>query len=295
MESYSPARTADAAPDLQALAAEKREQLAAAYHILAHRTQRVESPVDHGASTEVLDFRPLPPARGQERPKVAEPVPARPTAGRRIRQAGWRSWIMPTLVALGGLGLLLLLILSGVRTIDGPQALATPTVAGVDLPFTATQLAQFRAAADANNTAQTWTALGNALFDNLQTLRENVPQSPQYRGQLQEWLQVVQAYDRALGSEDSPAVRSSRAVALMNYGLDALDPARVREAVAEVERGIQRGVNDPRALLNYGLVLASTDPPRMGEALAQWRKIGEVAPNSPEAQSAQNLLQRFGQ
>lgn len=300
---YSAERTADAAPELQALAAEKLKQFETAYAVLSDAQQRAaydqqyDFVARHGAASSpepTLDYRPLPPARGQERSSMPEPALA-PAASERWQRVGVGSWLTPIIVAVLGVALLLLLILSGVQTTSGVAALATPTIPGVELPFTTAQLKQFRAAAETSNTAFTWAALGNAIFDNLQTLRENAPQSPQYRSQLQSWLDAVQSYDRSLALADNVAVRSSRAVALMNYGLDAPDPARVKEAVAEVERGSKAGTTDPRVLLNYGVVLLQTNPPRIDEALTQWRKIVAIAPKSPEAQSAQSLLQRYGQ
>ncbi|HEX6289692.1 MAG TPA: DnaJ domain-containing protein [Herpetosiphonaceae bacterium] len=297
---YSAERMADAAPEFQEQAAQKREQLAAAYQVLiqpdrraAYDRQRGFSQAGVADATDAIDYRPLPPARGQERAVSAAPAVERPV--RRAQPQGVRGWLPGVVVLTGLLAVLLLIVLSGVRTSGSAEALATPTplLRGGQLPFTAQQIAQFRSAAETSNTAATWRALGNALFDNLQTLRENAPQSPQYRSGLQGWLEVVQAYDRSLSLEDHPVVRADRAVALFNYGTDAPDTQRVAEALAEVERGIQSGVTEPRALLNYGLILIAHDPPRTQEALAQWRTILEIAPQSSEAQQAQVLLQTY--
>lgn len=296
---YSLERTADSAPEFQEQAAEKRKQLAAAYQTLsdlncraAYDRQRNDG---QQRGSEEIDYRPLPPARGQERPATiaATPVAERPRPAR--RRQGLAAWLPLIGVAAGLLAVLLVIVLSGVRTSGSASALATPTpqLSGGRLPFTTEQLAQFRRAAESSNTAQTWTALGNALFDNLQTLREYAPQSPQYRSGLAGWLEVVQAYDRSLALEDNAIVRSDRALALFNYGTDTPDPQRVAEALAEVERGITAGVAAPRALLNYGLILSQHKPPRIDEALAQWRKIVAVAPQSNEAQQAQSLLQTY--
>jgi curved DNA-binding protein CbpA len=290
-ELYSAERMAEAAPEFQAQAAQKRAQLEAAYRVLTHSDQRTA--YDQERETEDLDYRPLPPARRQER--VAQVAPAGERASRRARRQGVAAWLPAVVVSAGVLALLLVIVLSGVRTSGSAAALATPTplLRGTQLPFSPEQIAQFRRAAETSNTPVTWTALGNALFDNLQTLRENAPQSPQYRGGLQGWLEVVQAYDRALALQDSPVVRADRALALFNYGTDAADPQRVQAAVAEVERGIESGVIEPRALLNYGLILISQNPPRTQEALALWRTILETAPQSSEAQQAQTLLQTY--
>jgi curved DNA-binding protein CbpA len=296
-ELYSPERMADAAPEFQEQAMEKRQQLALAYQALIDPELRAAYDRQQGSarngSADELDYRPLPPARRQERAPTIPPAVERPR--RPARQQGVAAWLTPLTVAVALLALLLAIVLSGVRTSGSQSALATPTpqLGGAQLPFSTEQIAQFRRAAESSNTAATWAALGNALFDNLQTLREYAPQSPQYRNGLSGWLDVVQAYDRAIALEDSPVLRADRALALFNYGSDAPDPRRVAEALAEVERGIQNGVTEPRALLNYGLILALHDPPRISEALAQWRKILEVAPQSNEARQAQSLLQTY--
>lgn len=296
---YSPERMADSAPEFQEQAAETRRQLEAAYQTLTDPNLRADYDRQRNggrkSNSEEIDYRPLPPARGQERPATiaAAPVVERPRPA--PRRQGLAAWLPLIGVAAGLLALLLVIVLSGVRTSGSSSALATPTpqLSGGRLPFTTEQIAQFRRAAEASNTAQTWTALGNALFDNLQTLREYAPQSPQYRSGLAGWLEVVQAYDRSLALEDNPIVRSDRALALFNYGTDTPDPQRVEEAVAEVERGIAGDVSEPRALLNYGLILSQHKPPRIEDALAQWRKIVAVAPQSNEAQQAQSLLQTY--
>jgi tetratricopeptide (TPR) repeat protein len=197
------------------------------------------------------------------------------------------------LVAAAALGILALLVLSSVRVTSGIDSVPTPTVAFL-LPYSDTQIAQFNRAAESTGSFQAWAAYGTALFDNLQTLRENAPQSPQYRNQVARWLEVIAAYDRALALQDNVVIRADRAVAAFNYGTDASSQAYVEQALAEVERGIAANESEPRALLNYGLILVLNDPPRTEEALAQWRRIIEVAPDAPEAQSAQVLLESYG-
>lgn len=296
---YSPERMADSAPEFQDQAAEKRQQLEAAYQVLSDPTRRADYDRQRsgGQSTgsDGIDYRPLPPARRQERAPTIEPTPATERRRPAPRRQGIAAWLPLIGVSAGLLAVLLVIVLSGVRTSGSSSALATPTpqLSGGQMPFTTEQIAQFRRAAEVSNTAQTWTALGNALFDNLQTLREYAPLSPQYRSGLADWLEVVQAYDRSLALEDNAIVRSDRALALFNYGTDSPEPQRVEEALAEVERGIAGGVAEPRALLNYGLILSQHKPPRMDEALAQWRKIVAVAPQSNEAQQAQRLLQTY--
>lgn len=300
---YSPERMADAAPEFQEQAARKRQQFEAAYQELSSPTRRAAYDRLHGFAVadqaevvaETASFRPLPPARGKERAALVDWIEAE-RATPAVRQPRRRpSWLSALGVAVLVLGALLFVGLNDIRTTDGAAAVPTPALPNVTLPFSEVQLRQFRAAAESTNSAQGWIALGNALFDNMQTLRENAPTSPQYRGALAEWLNVVAAYDRSLALQEDSTVRSDRAVALFNYGLDAPDSQRVAEAVAEVDRAIAGDLRAPRALINYGLILTLTTPPRTEEALALWEKVVEVAPDSPEAERVQSLLTRYGQ
>jgi curved DNA-binding protein CbpA len=292
---YSAERLAGAPVEFQAQAAQKRAQLEAAYDMLMHPDRRAayDGQRDQAQTADQMDYRPLPPARRQERAATTPPPVVRPA--RTARPQGVAAWLPPLVAALGVLALLAVIVLSGVRTSGSASALATPTplLRGAQLPFLPEEIVQLRQVAETSNTAAAWTEFGNALFDNMQTLREYAPQSPQYRSGLQGWLEVVQAYDRALVLQDNTTTRSDRALALFSYGTDAPDPQRVAEALAEVERGIQSGVREPRALLNYGLILALHNPPRIEDALAQWRTILEVAPQSNEARQAESLLQTY--
>jgi hypothetical protein len=294
---YSPERMANAAPEFQEQAAQKRQQFEAAFQELSSPSRRAAYDQRHGFGAaqpldDPSDFRPLPPARGKERALQPEWVAAERAAP---AARGRRAWLSTLIAGALVVAVLLLVARNDIRTTDGSAAVPTPALATVTLPFSDVQLRQFRAAAESVNSAQAWAALGNAIFDNMQTLRENAPSSPQYRGSLNDWLAVTQAYDRALAVQDDPIVRSDRAVALFNYGLDAPDGQRVTEAVADVDRAVQAGVTAPRALINYGLILAQTNPARTEEALSLWRKVGEVAPDSSEAEQAQSLLERYGQ
>jgi curved DNA-binding protein CbpA len=292
---YSSERLAGTAPELQAQAAQRRAQLEAAYQVLTHPDRRAayDQQREHPQAADELDYRPLPPARCQERAATAPSPVSQPV--RAARRQGVAAWLPPLIVAIGLLALLLVIVLSGVRTSGDASALATPTplLRGAQLPFLPEEIVQLRQTAESGNTAAAWTEFGNALFDNMQTLREYAPQSPQYRSGLHGWLEVVQAYDRALALQGNAGTRADRALALFNYGTDASDPQRVAEALAEVEHGMQGGVREPRALLNYGLILALHNPPRIEDALAQWRTILEVAPQSNEARQAQSLLQTY--
>jgi curved DNA-binding protein CbpA len=294
---YDPEQLRGGPPEFASLAQQKRAELAQAYHVLGDEARRAaydqtRSGVANGHAT-VLDYRPLPPAQGHERERIAAQAET-VRAERIVRRAGVRGWLPGVVLALGGLALLLLLIFSNVRADGSPQALATPALTSVQLPHTDTQIEQFRRASQVSNSAQTWTALGNALFDNLQTLRENVPQSPYYQSALPQWLEAAQAYERALAIQENETTRSDLALTLWTYGTDANDVESRQRGVAEAEQAVQRGVTESRALINYGLVLAGAEPPRVDDAVRLWQRVVETAPDSPEAVRAQQLLQSYG-
>ncbi len=294
---YDPERLRGGPPEFEALAQQKRVELDQAYGVLGDQERRAAyDQALGGSATEhigVLDYRPLPPARGQEREQIAAQVETE-RAERSVRRAGVRGWLPGVVLALGGLASLLLLIFSNVRADGSAEALATPALTSVQLRYTNAQIEQFRRAAQVSDTDQTWTALGNALFDNLQTLRENVPQSPYYQSALPQWLEAVQAYERALALQENETTRSDLALALWTYGTDANDAQSRQRAVAEAEQAVQRGVSEGRALINYGLVLAGAEPPRLDDAVRLWQRVVETAPDSQEAARAQQLLQSYG-
>lgn len=294
---YDPQHTANAAPELQALAAAKRDEIEAAYRALTDPGGPAQQPRQRSSgAVESIDYAPLPPARGQERARTLQATET--SRARQQPASGPMIWLAPVLVGSVTLALLLLLVLSGVRVTDGPEALPTPTVVlrgGARLPYSDAQINQLRVAAETSNTAVAWQALGDALFDTLQTLREQAPQSPQYRGLLPRWLEAVDAYERSLVLVPSPTVDSDRALALYSYGADAPDPQRRAEALAAVDQAIGQDVREPRALLNYGLVLSMAEPSRRDAAFELWRKVVEVAPDAPEADRARVLLESYGQ
>lgn len=256
--------------------------------------QRAEEPrVGDRAPEEILDYRPLAPARGRERPSPSVALP--PLTPNPRPQRGPRSVVPPLLVGTAALLLLLLLVLSGVRVESGPAALATPVIPDLVLPFTQDEVNEARARAEASSDPAAWVALGNVLFDNMQMMRERAPLAPQYLGTLPQWLEAAEAYSRSLQLGAGPAARADLALANFHYGIAANDRASVEVALGEAERALRDGPDDPRVLLNYGMLLAGLDPPRTAEAVAVWRRVLAVAPQSREAQSAQTLIESYGQ
>ena len=296
-ELYSAERLQGSPPEFQELAARRREDLQAAFAVLHDPEQRgaydrlsAAPPV-----AAVLDYRPLAPARRQERPSPSLPLPRIESGVRERGRRGRRSLVPPLLVGMVTLAMLLLIVLSGVRTYGGPTALATPAIPGLQLPYTAEQVRAARDRAEGSGDAAAWTALGTVLYDNTVMLREQAPLSPQYLGALPRWLDATQAYSRALELGAGPEVRSDLALSYYYYGVGANEPTFVERALVEAERALLDGPNNPRVLLNYGLVVAGLNPPRDDEARRAWRHLVASAPDSFEAARARTLLAAYGE
>lgn len=295
---YSPARLQDAPAEFQELGARRRADLAEAFAVLRDPLARAEydrSPSGPPA-IEMIDYRPLPPAGKRERPSPSVPLPAvtpradRVVAGKRSP----RSLLAPLVTILVVFAILLLVALSGVRVQSGRAALATPAIPDLTLPYSSPQVQEARRQAEASQNPEDWMALGNMLFDNVMIMRERAPLSPQYVGALPQWLKTTAAYSRALELGAGPVARADLAVAYLYYGLGADEPAAINEATAQIEQARKDGPDEPRVLLNYGLVMVGLNPPREADAIAAWRRLAEVAPDSFEAQRAQDLLASYG-
>ncbi len=302
---YSPERLQGGPAEFEQLAARRREELQRAFSVLQEPERRAA--YDRARSPaplpDVLDFRPLPPARRRERPSPSIPLPAIDPAARSRRvpraegggQRGRRSVVAPLLFGSAMLALLLLLVLSGVRTQSGRAALATPPIPNLALPYTEAQVREARTRAEGSRDPEAWVALGNMLFDNMETMRERAPLSPQYLNALPRWIEVTQTYSRALELGAGPAARADLAISRFYYGLGTNDQASVAQAVAEAEQARASGPDDPRVLMNYGLILVGLNPPREREAVEAWRHLVAVAPQSFEAQRARELIAAYGQ
>ena len=296
-ELYSPERMARSPLEFQELAGRRREDLQAAYAVLGDPARRAAYDQGRRAApaAAVLDYRPLPAAQRRERPSPSIPLPSVETGVIERPRRGRRSLLLPLLIAAATLAVLLVIVLSGVRTYGGTTALATPAIPGLELPYTVDQVREARARAEGSNDAAAWSALGNILYDNTEMLREQAPLSPQYLGALPQWLDATQAYSRALELGAGPSARADLALAQYYYGVGANNPAFVEQALVEAERALQDGPDDPRVLLNYGLVVAGLNPPRDEEARRAWRHLVAGAPDSFEAARARTLLAAYGE
>lgn len=289
---YSPERYVDGPPEFAQLAANKRRELATAYAAVAAGIARSSM----GESAPHVDFRPLPPARGQER---SSPVASAAPSIRQGRSVVQRQPMLGMAGLLAIVAIIFLLVTyPGVRTYRGdaaptPVAASTLVMPGVETPFSATEIEQLRRTAERAPSAESWTALGNALFDNLETLREAAPQSEQYRNAANSWTEASSAYEAALQLRDDPSVRISLSLTLLYYGNAFNDRATLERGWNEAQRAQAAAPDEPAVALRYGLALVALDPPRTAEAVQIWRALVERAPQTREAQQAAALLQSY--
>ncbi len=325
-ERYDPARLEGAADELVELARGKRSSIERAYAVLGDPARRAaydaekdqepstkhqeRAPVGSakrppsergsqlsalGSEAEQLDYRPLPPARRQERPRgAAEPVlrgnqhrPGRALAPRPAQR------LAGPLVAVG---VLALVIASGLIITNGggpPPAAPTPTASPFDT-FEAS-IPQAQSFAEQNpSSAQAWVDLGNLLYDSAQVVREQAPESPLYQQRLGRWLQATNAYSQALALDPGNApARADMGASSCFYGAGTGDQSFVRTGLAEVNRAAANAPDDARVLLSLGHCLVSADPPRTDEAISAWQRIIERNPSSPLVSQAQILISKY--
>ncbi len=296
-ELYSPERLQSGPPEFQELATRRREELQSAYAVLHDPQQRAEYDRlrQPAAAAPALDYRPLPPANRRERPSPSIPLPAIDDAARARRGRGRRSLVAPLLVGTATLVVLLVVVSTSIHTSSGAAALATPPIPNFEFQFDASQIKQARALAEQDNTAQAWVTYGNMVYDNMEQMREQAPTAPQYLGLLSNWLDAAQAYTHALERGAAPDVRSDLALAYFYYSTGSNDKNYTARALAEIEQARKAVPDNPRVLLADGLILSGLNPPRDAEAVAAWRRLIAVAPQSPEAARARDLVGAYGQ
>lgn len=319
---YDPAKLEGAADELVQLARQKRDDLDHAYTVLSDPVRRAaydsEQDALHGPATveddddvdedvadenEVLDYRPLPPARRTEREKTFDSHPLRASAApRRARGRAAtappanRAWIGPALV-----GVLLAAVLIGSWFLTGgftPAAVSAPPTA-TPSPFDQFEadIAQYKALITQTPTdANALIAYGNLLYNSAEIVRENDPNSMLYQQRLPRWLEATEVYSQALAIQpDNITVRADLGVSSCNYGAATGDNTYIRNGIAEAKRAATQAPNDERVLYNLSRCLLSSTPPQTEEALTNLRKIVSIAPaDSPFAAQAQQLIQQNG-
>jgi tetratricopeptide (TPR) repeat protein len=327
---YDPAKLDGAADELLDLARAKRDAIEHAYAVLGDPARRAtydrqlataepqlnrdeksktkddgdqrpnvqtsKRPNVQTPAEEVLDYRPLPPANRQERPRGLEErtLPTRPAPGRAATRQSQSRFTAPIMIA----AIFVLIIASSLLLTDGggpPPVPATPTVSPFD-QYEAI-IPQAQSNADQNpKSAQAWIDLGNVLYDSAQVVREGAPDSPLYQQRLGRWLQATNAYSQALALEpNNAATRADLGASSCFYGAGTGDQSFVAAGTAEVRRAAQLAPNDERVLLSMGHCLVSEQPPQTDEAIKMWRRIVEQNPASPFAAQVKQLIAKYTQ
>lgn len=314
---YDPARLEGAADELVTLARQKRDAIERAYSVLSDPQRRatydadlanrqpsaadVAIPEQEHVRVETLDYRPLPPAHGKERPRGFDAQPVRATYRPQARPARSTAakpapaWLVPALVAV-----VVALVVGGsfliTNNVMPAQSAAEPTAPVALADQMATAVASTKAATDQNpNDAGAWIDYANALYDSVAVVRENVPDSPMYQQLLPRWKQAADAYNKAiqLGADD-PLVRSDMGVSLCYYGAGTGDQSIVRQGVDAARKAEAAASSNARVLLNLGNCLVSLQPPQTRDAIAAWQRVAQsAAADSPEATQAKQLIARY--
>jgi tetratricopeptide (TPR) repeat protein len=339
-ERYDPARLEDAADELQHLARRRRDEIERAFTVLgdperrraydadlAERAAGAPQPAEADAvdpdDETLIDYRPLPPARREERPAgfnaqpTLTPARATRTGGRAAGNAGMPVWIAPTLiVAAATFGIVLITLVTTVMNAPatpassgGPQVLdpnatapaPTPDVAQVVNQFEGQITAARQVAERVPENANAWLELGNALYDSVIVVRERLAGGDQslqsiYVERLPRWLEAADAYRKAVElTPADPVARADLAASLCYYGEGANDQGYVQEGLAEAERAVQDGPEAGRALLSHGLCLALSDPPQTAKALEQWQRLVVLPDADPGLVfQARQLIAEYG-
>lgn len=339
-ERYAPERLEGAADELVELARRRRDEIERAYSVLSDPQRRAEydrqlhetlRPAPPAASAkaaappppadddELIDFRPLPPARRQERPPDFNPQPylsaqSRRDAPRRGRTATQAQpvWLLPSLVVAAAtfsivLGTLIsTMVVAPVATAPNtPTATIvppTPTLREVLTQFDGQVIAAQQVVAQVPDNPNAWINLGNALFDSVVYVREQLATGDAetqriYQERLPRWLEAVDAYRKALELQPgNDVVRADIAASLCYYGLDTGNPQRAQEGLAEAEQALRAAPQDARVLLSHGICLIAVDPPQTERALQQWRLVLSIPGVNPGLQlQAQILINEHSQ
>lgn len=322
-ERYDPAHLEGAADELQLLARRRRDEIERAFTVLGDAERRREYDLElaeRGPRPAVaiadepvpddealIDYRPLPPARRQERPAEFNPQPmlSPARAARSVgRNAGTPAplWLVPALiVAVATFAIVLVTLMTTVLNApppvadsSAPQILdpnATPaaqpstSVEQVINQFEGQVVAARQVAGEVPENVNAWVELGNALYDSTVVVLERLEAGDQslqsvYVERLPRWLEAADAYDRALELQpDNTVVRSSRAASLCYYGQGINDQSYVQQGLAEAAQAVTAGPEEGRALLSQGLCLVADDPPQTQAALENWQRL-VVLPNA---------------
>lgn len=345
-ERYDTTKLEGVADEIQALARQRRDAIERAYTVLGDTQRRAaydaELALRAGTSAgepeatataddddDLIDYRPLAPARRQERPADFNSQPTLAPGqlraqGHKARgrtpgdrpNGGMPAWIAPALiVAIATFGIVLVTLMTtmlntpapttstgGPQVIDPNAPTVAPTTSIVEIAnqFEAQIAAAKQVASQVPDNANAWVELGNTLYDSVVVVRERLERGdPQaqaiYVERLPRWLEAAEAYRKALAiNAVDAAARADLAASLCYYGEGVNDPAYVQQGIDEAERAITDQPEEGRALLSAGLCYALADPPQTPKALEQWQRL-VVLPNADPSLifQARQLIQQY--
>lgn len=275
-------------------------------------------PGEHDEPNEeeiLIDYRPLASARRQERPRDFDAQPMI-SSHELLRQRGRNTsnsvlvWGAPVGVAAAAtfLTVFLTLLIAGIGA-PQPMPPQNSTTSQMRPPMqgmsSETQMAhQFESQINAArqvtrqvpDNPNAWINLGNVLFDSVQIVQENLPDSETYRSVVPRWLEAAEAYEQALELEPNNAtVRSDLGVSYCNYGKATDDMSYVDRGLQQVQKSFAVDPENGRVLLNLGTCLVSIQPPQTEEAMKHWRKV-LVLPDAQQqlVASAQRMIRQYG-
>ncbi|MBO9342464.1 MAG: DnaJ domain-containing protein, partial [Roseiflexus sp.] len=205
-DQYDPEKLSGAAKELVELAQQRLAVIEEAHAALSDPQRRAQYDAQRRAASpveEVLDYRPLPPAQHTERPRNFNPRPklAQPLSTDQI--AG------PAVTVIAILAVALTAVISGLIITGGGRTpiAAAPTATASMMDALETMIARAREFAEQNeNDAQAWVDYANLLYDSVQIVREQAPESVLYQQRLPRWIEAAKAYERVLELDPENAV-----------------------------------------------------------------------------------------
>lgn len=134
-------------------------------------------------------------------------------------------------------------------------------------------------------------ALDEAKVKSLQAAIQKDPQNAGNYAQLgntyfdaERWPEAIQSYEQALKiNPNDPDVST-------DLGVSYYYTNRSDEALAQFEKSLKINPRHTKTLLNKGIVLAFGKE-NLNAAAEEWKKVVDIAPDSPEGQAARRALE----
>jgi curved DNA-binding protein CbpA len=251
-ERYNPEKLEGAAEELIELTQRKRADIEHAYAILGDSTRRAtydeeqkalqDTQAEAAAAQEfsdddLIDYSPLPPARGEERPRNFDAQPVlkprqlqqRERGGRKVNKKQKKKarpmWVVPTVTVAAVTFIIMLTALlltnggqmryaadanASASSNANPAASSNQDTGQGDQQSGAqehrqiiddyeAQLVAARQVVDMlSDNPEAWIRLGDALYDSAQVVRELQPESELYTERRERWIEASAAYEKAL-------------------------------------------------------------------------------------------------